>query len=117
MQWSDAFDFTRDLGKTDRGTSIGLPELTAMHFTHRMGAVVVFVFLAWLGSRARKTDGLQGVGVALLLGLVAQISFGLSNVIWSLPLPIAVLHNGGAAFLLGCLVVLNVRTSRAKSVI
>jgi heme a synthase len=114
MKWQDAFDFTRELGKTDSGASIGLPELTAMHFTHRMGAIVVFLFLGWLGSKALKTDGLKGIGIAILVGLVVQISLGLSNVRWSLPLPIAVLHNGGAAFLMGCLVVLNVRTSRAK---
>jgi heme a synthase len=117
MQWRDAFDFTRDLGKTDSGASIGLPELTAMHFAHRIGAIVVFLFLGWLGSKALKTDGLRGLGIALLVGLVAQVSFGLSNVAWSLPLPVAVLHNGGAAFLLGCLVVLNVRVARARSVI
>jgi heme a synthase len=114
MKWHDAFDFTRELGKTDSGASIGLQELTAMHFTHRMGAIVVFLFLGWLGSKALKTDGLKGIGIAILVGLVVQICLGLSNVRWSLPLPIAVLHNGGAAFLMGCLVVLNVRTSRAK---
>jgi heme a synthase len=114
MQWRDAFDFTRELGKTDSGASIGLAELTAMHFTHRMGAIVVFLFLGWLGSKALKTDGLKGVGIAILVGLTVQICLGLSNVYWSLPLPVAVMHNGGAAFLLGCLVVLNVRTARAK---
>jgi heme a synthase len=117
MRWQDAFDFTRELGVTDSGAAIGLPELTAMHFTHRLGAIVVFLFLGWLGSKALKTDGLKGIGIAILVGLVVQISLGLSNVYWSLPLPVAVLHNGGAAFLLGCLVVLNVRTARANLVI
>jgi heme a synthase len=114
MRWQDAFDFTRDLGVTDSGAAIGLPELTAMHFMHRLGAIVVFLFIGWLGSKALKTDGLKGIGIAMLIGLVVQISLGLSNVHWSLPLPVAVLHNGGAAFLLGCLVVLNVRTARAN---
>jgi heme a synthase len=113
MHWKDGFDFTRELGKTDSGANIGLPALTAAHFTHRLGAIVVFFFLGWLGSKALKTDGLKPVGIALLAGLVAQIVLGLSNVAWSLPLPVAVLHNGGAAFLVACLVVLNFQTRRA----
>ncbi len=114
MNWKDGFDFTRDLGKTDSGANIGLPALTAMHYAHRLGAFVVFLLIGWLGSKALKTDGLRNVGIAMLAGLVAQISFGFSNVIWSLPLPVAVLHNGGAAFLLGTLVVLYFRSTRAK---
>jgi heme a synthase len=114
MQWSDAFDFTRELGKTDTGASIGLAELTAMHFTHRIGAIVVFLFLGWLGSKVLKTDGLRNVGIAILAALVLQILLGMSNVIWSLPLPVAVMHNGGAAILLATLVVLNYRIAHAR---
>jgi heme a synthase len=114
MQWSDAFDFTRDLGKLDSGANIGLPALTAMHYTHRLGAIVVFFYLTWLGLKATRTTGLNSLGVAVLLALAVQIMLGLSNVMWSLPLPVAVLHTGGAAVLLATLVVLNYRTAHAR---
>ncbi len=114
MQWGDAFDFTRDLGKLDSGANIGLPALTAMHYTHRLGAIVVFFYLGWLGFKSLRIAGLNGIGLSLLLALVLQIMLGLSNVIWSLPLPVAVLHTGGAAVLLSTLVVLNYRTAYAR---
>ena len=113
MQWQDGFDFTRDLGKTDSGANISLPALTAMHFMHRMGAIVVFFYVAWLGQKTLRTPGMAGVGVALLAALTLQICLGLSNIIWSLPLPVAVAHNGGAALLLATLVILNYRSAKA----
>jgi cytochrome c oxidase assembly protein subunit 15 len=48
------------------------------------------------------------VGVLLLI----QVSLGISNVLFSLPIAVAVAHNGGAALLLGSLVLLNFRIRR-----
>jgi cytochrome c oxidase assembly protein subunit 15 len=44
--------------------------------------------------------------------LVLQVSLGISNVLFSLPLPVAVAHNTGAALLLASLVLLNYRVRR-----
>ena len=113
MHWRDGFDFTRDLGKTDAGGNISLSALTAMHFMHRIGAVVVFFYLSWLGLKTLRTPSMSGVGLALLAALALQIGLGLSNIVWSLPLPVAVAHNGGAAVLLATLVVLSFRSAQA----
>jgi len=46
--------------------------------------------------------------------LALQWALGLSNVWFSLPLPVAVAHNGGAALLLGLVLVLNFQAFRAR---
>ncbi|MCB1643147.1 MAG: COX15/CtaA family protein, partial [Xanthomonadales bacterium] len=45
--------------------------------------------------------------------LLLQISLGIGNVIFGLPLPLATAHNGVAALLLGCLLAL-LAASRAE---
>ena len=51
-----------------------------------------------------------------MLGLLAlQIGLGIANVMLSLPLPLAVAHNLGAACLLSATLALNIRLHKAKS--
>jgi cytochrome c oxidase assembly protein subunit 15 len=52
----------------------------------------------------------MGLAIGGLLAL--QVSLGISNVLLSLPLPVAVAHNAGAALLLASLVWLNFRVHR-----
>jgi cytochrome c oxidase assembly protein subunit 15 len=40
----------------------------------------------------------------LVLAVIVQISIGLATVHWGIPLPLATLHNAGAAFLVICFV-------------
>jgi cytochrome c oxidase assembly protein subunit 15 len=42
----------------------------------------------------------------LILAVLTQIALGLSTVHWGVPLPVATLHNAGAAFLVLVLVTL-----------
>jgi cytochrome c oxidase assembly protein subunit 15 len=81
----------------------------AIQLVHRMMAAVVFVYVLWLATRLLRVPGVRGGG-ALLGGLViAQVGLGIANVKLALPLPIAVLHNAGAALLLFVLVSLLAR--------
>ncbi|MFA7664993.1 MAG: COX15/CtaA family protein [Burkholderiaceae bacterium] len=114
MDFSHAFHFLRELGMTSDGQHLPAESLTAIHLIHRIGAVVVLGVVGWLGWRTMRTDGTQGLGAAILVALLVQWLLGLSNVYWSLPLPVAVAHNGGAAVLLGLLVMLNFRAHRAR---
>lgn len=112
--FADAFHVFRELGRTGDGEFLPMQALTAIHLMHRIGAVVVLVALGWLGHRVMRTEGMRGLGAAILVVLVAQWLLGLSNVYWSLPLPVAVAHNGGAALLLGLVVMLKFRAHRAR---
>ncbi|MFZ3204070.1 MAG: COX15/CtaA family protein, partial [Pseudomonas sp.] len=81
---------------------------------HRLGALaltLVLLLLAWQLHRA----GLSRLAGLLLLALGVQISLGISNVVFHLPLLLAVAHNAGGALLLLTLVLVNYRL-RASSV-
>ena len=113
MNFADAFHVRRELGYTGDGQLLPLAALTAIHWTHRLGAVVVLLVAGLAGWRALATDE-RPLGLAILAALAAQWALGLSNVLFGLPLPVAVAHNGGAALLLGLLVVMNFRAARAR---
>ena len=72
-------------------------------------AVVVFGHLLALAVRLVRSPGLRGWGSLLGLLLLAQVGLGIANVVLSLPLPVAVLHNAGATALLFVLVTLLAR--------
>jgi cytochrome c oxidase assembly protein subunit 15 len=57
------------------------------------------------------------MGIALLVIVVLQFLLGVSNIVFSLPLLVAVAHNGGGALLILTLVTLNhmVRSQRSTT--
>ncbi|MFC7419095.1 heme A synthase [Iodobacter arcticus] len=95
---SEAMQPIRQLGQTSNGESLTIHHLAAIHWLHRLGALLLLACLSALIWQLRKTSprwaGL--IAAALLL----QISLGIANVWLDLPLPLAVAHNGGAAILL-----------------
>jgi cytochrome c oxidase assembly protein subunit 15 len=107
MNFAPAFTLRRDLGMDAQGGLLSHEALTAIHWTHRLGALVVFLYLGWLGSKMLKTRGFKPIGVAVLGLLSIQVILGITNVLAGLPLAIAVAHNAGAALLLMTLVTLN----------
>ena len=86
--------------------------LTAIHWVHRVMALVVFLFLGGLALRLLRAPGYASLGLAIGGLLLLQVSLGISNVLFSLPLSLAVAHNAGAAWLLCALVWLNFRVRR-----
>jgi cytochrome c oxidase assembly protein subunit 15 len=111
--FADGFHFVRELGRTGDGEFLPMQALTAIHLTHRIGAIVVALAVGWAGWRTWRGSGMRGLGLLLLAMLAVQWSLGLANVAFSLPLAVAVGHNGGAAVLLGLIVVLNFRAWQA----
>jgi cytochrome c oxidase assembly protein subunit 15 len=110
MDFANAFHMIRELGETADGEQLSLEALTAIHWVHRLGALVTFLYLGWLAIKTMRI-GLGSLGVTIALLLVVQIGLGISNVLLSLPLPVAVAHNAVAALLLISLVVLNSKTT------
>ncbi len=113
MNFQEGFQIIRPLGKTNDGAYITMPALTAIHWTHRMGALVMTIAIGWLGVVvARAGDRLMAAKLHGLLTL--QVLLGFANILFSLPLAVAVLHNGVAGLLLATLVVLNVRVKASQ---
>ncbi len=89
-----------------------------MHVIHRFGAVVttlVLILLAAVVLRNVPSVSMRVTSVILSLLLIAQVLLGIGNVVLSLPLIIAVAHNGVAALLLLSLVRLNFELNDAKA--
>jgi len=80
------------------------PERMTMHIVHRFGAVVTACYLVWLAMRlyANRSQSpfMRKAGIILASVLTAQILLGISNIVFSLPLAVAVAHNAVAACLL-----------------
>jgi heme a synthase len=104
-QWAPPTDFHqafvlwREIGVNYEGGILDMAARSAIQITHRIGALVVFCYLGWLSYRLVR-DGFRLGGVAVAVVLVIQVMLGISNVHFGLPLPVATMHNGGAALLL-----------------
>ena len=61
----------------------------------------------------RLTLGVMKVNLLLVL-LFVQLMLGMSNIWFSLPLPVAVAHNGFAAVLFAWLLLINLRLARGR---
>jgi cytochrome c oxidase assembly protein subunit 15 len=115
MDFDEAFVMWRGIGVDYEYGVLEHPARTAIHMTHRIGALVTFLFLGWLAvAMLRAGEGL--VGPALVLGglLLLQVALGIGNVLLHLPLGVATAHNGVAALLLVSLVYLNYRLWRPQ---
>ena len=108
MNFHDAFVLWRGLGVNYEFGVLDTPARTAIHFVHRLWAVVTagaVIALAFAALRAGSGAGRQ-IGSCILALLGLQVALGVTNVIGGLPLPVAVMHNGTAALLMGSLVTL-----------
>jgi cytochrome c oxidase assembly protein subunit 15 len=116
MDFTHGFQLVRELGRTASGGYLAYEALTAIHWSHRVGALVAFVYLGILAVALLRRSPFVRHGAALAVLLVVQIALGIANVLAGLPLSIAVMHNAAAALLLVVLVVINFALSRSPSV-
>jgi cytochrome c oxidase assembly protein subunit 15 len=75
----------------------------AIHYTHRLGAVLAALVLgwtAWLAVGNGRSRRLRVAGLALGVLLLGQLLLGPTMVLKALPLTLATAHNGVAALLL-----------------
>lgn len=113
MDFSNGFTLWRDLGMTAKGEYLPFPALTAIHWVHRFFAFIVIFLIARVALAALKIEGLQKPARWLLIAIALQFTTGVLTVFLDFPLALAVIHNGGAAFLVLLLVVLNYKIRSA----
>ena len=102
------FNFAQHIGPNYLGGHLDSEARTAIHMTHRLGAVLVALTLAALALRL-WTNGLRGLAAGLLAALAVQLGIGLANIALHLPVMLAVAHNAGGVVLLLTLVLVNQR--------
>lgn len=104
----EAFAPWRGLGVSYEGGVLANDARVTIHLMHRLGALVVALYLGWLSGRLiASARALRRLGIAVAVLLAIQLGLGIANVLLHLPLPVAVAHTGGAALLLLSLVTLN----------
>jgi heme a synthase len=116
MDFSHGFTWWRALGRTGEGELVPFQALVAIHWTHRMFALVVVAAVGVLVCQLWQHSSFSHLVRGLLALMVLQLLTGLSNVVLQWPLLLAVLHSGGAALLVALLVVILHRTSRKSLV-
>jgi len=106
MDYRDAFVLWSAPHLSYEGGVLANPARIAIHFTHRIGALVttcalLAAALTCLLSRALRTwHAARVAAIAVLIALAAQLSIGISMVLEGFPLWLATAHNAGAALTL-----------------
>ena len=109
MDFAAGFDIFQGVGPNYLGGLMSSDARVAIHVVHRLGAVAVLLSGGALAVRLGSRP------LAWVLGgvLAGQLALGIANVVFALPLAVAVLHNAGAAALL--LVVVTIIYSIRRS--
>ena len=107
--YHDAFVLWRGLGINYAGGVLDHPARVAIHFTHRLGAILATVLLSFAAYAAMRGmgSGARWAGLAVLAALALQLGIGVFMVLRAFPLPLAAAHNAGAALLVAATVLLN----------
>jgi heme a synthase len=103
MDFHNAFVLWRGLGIDYEGGVLDHPARTAIHYTHRLGAVVVAVVLLALAAaayRRAQTRAVRHSAAVLGAAILVQWLIGM-NLIWQgYPLWLGTSHNAGAGLVL-----------------
>lgn len=99
----DGFTLFREIGVDYEGGVLDYSSRVAIHMTHRLGALVVFILIGVISILLMKQPASRKYGAILGAVLLAQVALGIQNVVLHLPLANAVAHNGMAALLLAAM--------------
>lgn len=108
MDFKEGFILWREPGIDYEGGVLPGSARTAIHMAHRIGAIITFFTIFYVAIQAIRSGmkQLKLTGVISLILLITQVSLGIANIKFQVPLPVAVAHNGVAAMLLLSLVAL-----------
>ncbi len=119
MDVANGFNLTQGVGPNYLGGKLDNEARIAIHMTHRIGAIITTVLLMLVCFLLNKAHSPQTRHMAnwILGALAVQVCLGLSNILFHFPLPVAVAHNAGGAFLLLTMVTLMHRTFTVKKAV
>jgi len=115
MNFEKSFDLIPPERESYEFGHLSHSERVTIHVVHRFGAIVITIYLTWLLLMIyikAQTSTFRTSAVVVGLALITQVSLGVSNVWFSLPLPVAVGHNLVAACLMLTLIALTYRLRR-----
>ena len=102
MDFEEGFLKWQEVGVNYDGGQLFASGRTAIHFVHRLCAIVALIALGLLGLRYLKhtSDRVRGASILMLIALSAQLAIGILMVWFGIPLFLATAHNAFAALLL-----------------
>ncbi|MGK0440913.1 MAG: cytochrome c oxidase assembly protein subunit 15 [Pseudohongiellaceae bacterium] len=118
MNFADGFDVFQSIGPNYLGGTMDNESRIAIHFSHRVGAIITTIYLILLAVmlfRIKESKATHTMAKVIVVILALQVLLGLGNIIYHFPLAIAVAHNMGGAFLLLTLVTLNHKVMTCQS--
>jgi cytochrome c oxidase assembly protein subunit 15 len=104
MDFGRGFEIWRPLGFGRDGAPLSFQALTAIHFAHRVLALLTLLLLGAMCVALKSNESISKPVRTLGALLVLQLATGLSNVVLGWPLVAAVLHTGGAGAMVVVLV-------------
>jgi len=110
MNFTEGFDFFQTIGPNYLGGKLDNAARTAIHFSHRVGAIITFIYLLGLIVvliKNVRTPETNRVAWIMLSVLILQLCLGLGNIYFHFPIVVAVAHNAVGAALLLTLVTLT----------
>lgn len=106
-----AYNFHDPIGIDYQGGVLNKAVRATIQMVHRLGAFIVTLYIlclaAWVNLKARRDSILRQAMLITICLLVIQVCLGISNVIFKLPLFVAVAHSVCAALLLLSVIKLN----------
>ena len=115
--FAEGFVLWRGLGVNYEFGVLDAPSRVAIHFTHRLGAMITLVVLTGVALWARRRYAEARTASTLVMAAVLlQVTIGVGIVWFGLPLPLATSHNAVAALLLLAVInLLHVTSLRAPA--
>jgi cytochrome c oxidase assembly protein subunit 15 len=102
MDFREGFVPWRGLGVDYEFGVLHPPARTAIHVSHRLGAIVTLVTVIVLALAAIRDRGdrVRKAGKLILALVLIQFGLGVTNIMLVVPIAVATMHNGVAALLL-----------------
>jgi heme a synthase len=110
MDFAQGFNLAQAVGPNYLGGQLESDARIAIHFVHRLGALVVVLVTGLLAWRLHTAGSPLALPLVAVLGI--QVALGVLNVALALPLAVATAHNAVGALLLLVLVTVNYRAFR-----
>ena len=115
MNFENSFDLIPPERESYEFGHLSHDERVTIHVVHRFGAIAITIYLTWLLLMIyfkAQTSTFKTSAVVVGIALITQLSLGVSNIWFSLPLSVAVGHNLIAACLMLTLIALTYRLRR-----
>ena len=106
MDFKNGFNLNQEVGPNYLYGLLDNPSRVAVHYSHRVSAILVTLIFLILMSKLWFTNAAPLASTLGIL-LITQISLGIINVVYVLPLYVAIAHNLVAATLLLTLFTIN----------